>query len=626
MTSLVRVVCEEPRSRRFSSMNENDLLELWKDVSIYINSQLRISKSVFIPGLAHFYVNKDKNNETLLHYVPAHTWDKIPGLHISRPLLQRMAPSETLNFSAISQDKNYSRDLAETALKDLTHSILNLLLTGNSLNLNFPKVGNLQVFSKNIKFRFDPELSKSIGDNILETAKKCSESVNDGMPPLLPNPAAPEEICIETSKKSCLSTTEVTEKFTVADIESVSTEVIDSCNHQTNLRPSTQQQLTLQQSASMQTTNIRPKTQQQNKGEEAVKASEQITGVRGMSILEPMKGILPVLPPLLGKSECWTEDRLPRINSPRSNDDSEFAFLFGLRSVKDYHTHPHSGNRLWSNSKCPLCLQLAAVPVDYKAENKKREIDHDRMLLNLSLEVDREFILRKKELENVHYQESYEIANYNKTKAVEIGIKKKQDVIPLPMGNITDTRVIPPHHLLLRQCTKDEILEQIANKKKNQDEEKSRRIFEDRVLNKKFVQQFKKIEFDEHTEKLKKQQQHCEDLNIQVQEKYAVKEKDIIMENKFANDETSYFKNRRDKARKLYQEQLNLLQQKKDYEKQVLDIQRKSQIDRLAIYKIRLEQDFNLSKKNKYDSRKALESYWLQQMKFRNANLNPYDA
>lgn len=64
--------------------------------------------------------------------------------------------------------------------------------------------------------------------------------------------------------------------------------------------------------------------------------------------------------------------------------------------VKDFHTHPFSGDRLWSNIKCPICRQHGIPVIDYKDDLKKKEIEQDRLLLKLSLDVDSEFLKKKK--------------------------------------------------------------------------------------------------------------------------------------------------------------------------------------------------------------------------------------
>jgi hypothetical protein len=60
------------------------------------------------------------------------------------------------------------------------------------------------------------------------------------------------------------------------------------------------------------------------------------------------------------------------------------------------HTHFYSGNRLWKNDLCPICkAESMKNSVDYEAI-KKAEKENDKMLLHISLDIDREYLEKKK--------------------------------------------------------------------------------------------------------------------------------------------------------------------------------------------------------------------------------------
>lgn len=73
-----------------------------------------------------------------------------------------------------------------------------------------------------------------------------------------------------------------------------------------------------------------------------------------------------------------------------SDECKAFAHLFGVRLPSEYHTHPHSGNRLWSNSRCSLCLQENIELHDQTAEILQAEQNRDKIFLDMAKEVDRE--------------------------------------------------------------------------------------------------------------------------------------------------------------------------------------------------------------------------------------------
>jgi hypothetical protein len=60
------------------------------------------------------------------------------------------------------------------------------------------------------------------------------------------------------------------------------------------------------------------------------------------------------------------------------------------------HTHIHSGDRQWTDEKCPICRARRASVVDLKDELSQKEKEEDKLLLHLSLALDREYINKTK--------------------------------------------------------------------------------------------------------------------------------------------------------------------------------------------------------------------------------------
>ena len=57
------------------------------------------------------------------------------------------------------------------------------------------------------------------------------------------------------------------------------------------------------------------------------------------------------------------------------------------------HTHSYSGDRLWSDLKCPICrIKTQPVVFESKEQMTQREKEEDKMILKVSLEMDRELL------------------------------------------------------------------------------------------------------------------------------------------------------------------------------------------------------------------------------------------
>jgi hypothetical protein len=61
------------------------------------------------------------------------------------------------------------------------------------------------------------------------------------------------------------------------------------------------------------------------------------------------------------------------------------------------HTHAYTGDRLWKDEKCPIC-RIKSQPAVFESKEQQiaREKQEDKMLLTLSLELDKELIRKAK--------------------------------------------------------------------------------------------------------------------------------------------------------------------------------------------------------------------------------------
>jgi hypothetical protein len=171
-------------------------------------------------------------------------------------------------------------------------------------------------------------------------------------------------------------------------------------------------------------------------------------------------------------------------------DDSQYAHLFGIRLPTDYHTHSHSGNRLWSNGHCPLCTQGNIELHDQKDEIKQKESDQDKLFLDMAIEVDQEDAEQKAKLAQELMYKAIQIANHNKMRAMQAQKKKKRDSEPKSMGDLFENRVKPPSRSGLNHDNAQEILQQIQQKKIAEKQQEKERVNQDRMLSSHFVQQY----------------------------------------------------------------------------------------------------------------------------------------
>ncbi|KAI9197302.1 uncharacterized protein BJ171DRAFT_520663 [Polychytrium aggregatum] len=559
---LFRVVCETiPKNRRFSGLAESDLHDLWKALSQLIEVQLRSKRSVNCPGLGCFYVKRvkqisgDETGVCLPQFFPSKNWERIPGYQSSRSSTNGPTVSEPLNFSALTQYCSYPRDELEAGVKDIVHALHRVLKRGTNVVLAMGSFGKLYFQNPEIRLRFYPGFVKSLSDMVKPVTEPVAEHILPLDSPLPSNPVAVDPI--------------------PSPIESVESAPSSSS---ITLPP-----LPALHQAEPQFTEDDPED-----------LSERDLDTEESSVAGTP-------PPKLSKTKA---------------DENDPTYPYGYRVVGT-HTHPHSGDRLWTNVKCPICRQRNMPVIDVKEQLVRREKDHDRLLLHLSLEVDREFMKKTKELELDKLKTAIATAQYNHTKAMDKEAQRKS--INLPMGNLFENRPPPPDRILQNQQLSEGLHEQIVSKQIKRTQEKLQKEYEDRVLNQKFLREFKTSETEAHLEKLKRRQAQQDALSEQIRTAQE-RRKQITgaeTDNPFARSESLMFLYQKEKAKQLYQEQLAIIKQKREYEARVADIERKNALERLCLSRKELEKDLQSLKKSNFQTRKSLESYWTEQIKLK---------
>ncbi|KAJ3195607.1 Coiled-coil domain-containing protein 81 [Irineochytrium annulatum] len=534
---VLREVCEIVKSKRFSSLNQIELADLWKDLTNFIHGRLSARKSVNFPGFGTFYIKRVRKDTDLPEdfcvpkFVPAKAWEKVTGYNKASPTVTGYGPAETVNFSSIAQDSGFARDDVEAGLKDIVHGLFRVLKKGKTIVLPFAALGRLYFQHREIRLRYYPEFLEALA---LKPSEK-SEIPEDTPEPLEPSP-------LERVPLPALTTAEPAEKN----------------DDRSKSRPQTSSK------------------QQQPHFVLTDKAQQQ----------------------------------LHRPQSPPHSDNVD-----ALLSRGGTHTHPHSGNRLWSDVKCPICRQKNAPVVDISELIAKREKEQDRLLLHLSLEGDKEHLRRTKEIDELKLKAAITTAQYNYSKATETEVQRRSNNMNLPMGNPFENRPPPPDRIQQAKELREGLFDQMTIKKTRRLREKREKDLEDAALNSKFTKELKELEIYSHIEKLKRRKQQQEVLAEQIasQAKRNEQSSEPMVDNPFARSENLMFLYQKEKAKQLYQEQMAIIRQKKEYETRLADMDRQHSLDRLALSRKELEKDLHMIQRTNFNTRKSLENVWAQQ-------------
>ncbi|KAJ1549739.1 hypothetical protein HK096_010722, partial [Nowakowskiella sp. JEL0078] len=215
--------------------------------------------------------------------------------------------------------------------------------------------------------------------------------------------------------------------------------------------------------------------------------------------------------------------------------------------------------------------------IELREQMAKKEKEHDRFLLKLSMGADAEYMKNAKEFDHTKLKIAIATAQYNHTKAIEKEAQRKKEIRNLPMGDLYENRIPPPDRVLQNKLLAEGVREQINEKYRGKIKDRLQKEYEDRIL--------RAADIEEHIDKLKRRQQQQEALREQIRTQIVNKEPptEPMKENSFARSENLMFLYKKEKAKQLYQEQLAIVSQKKDYETKISEIERRHSLERLAI-------------------------------------------
>ncbi|KAJ3096795.1 hypothetical protein HK100_005488 [Physocladia obscura] len=304
--------------------------------------------------------------------------------------------------------------------------------------------------------------------------------------------------------------------------------------------------------------------------------------------------------------------------SEKQDEIDEIERLAILLTTRgETHTHSHAGNRLWSDAKCPICRQQNTTVVEVKDILTAREKKQDKMLLLLSLEVDREHLRCSKEEDVKKIKTAVNTAQYNHLEATDKESKRKVEQRNLPLGNIFENRDPGPDRVLQAKELKAGLYDQMTIRRCKKTRDKAAKAEEDRERNERLLKEFKTAQVQNHFDKLRRRQQQQEALGEQMITQELARKREAILEpmteNSFARSETLMFLYQKEKAKQLYQEQLAILKQRRDYEKHVADMEKHHSLERLTSSRKELEKDIHAVKQSNYLMRKGLENTWAVQ-------------
>ncbi|KAI5629536.1 hypothetical protein C0J50_7928 [Silurus asotus] len=427
---LLAVVSEAERNSfpTLSQLSENDVDNIWANVSAFIERHMTMQKGVCIAGLGVFTFSQQKldiGNKYVLYQRPIFILtEKLcqsHGLKQTRPLAAAGdIPVVQLNFSALSIDSPFERDVVEGCVREMLLLLLRAVTAQRTVFLLFQGIGILSFRHSTVKMKFYRNFISSMDGSgtvlwALTNRPGTSISIVSGTLSSLQRPG--------------------------------------SCNAMTFPKIS----------------SGNPLLKMEEEDEEKGSAPELYNGQE-----ENKKEFRPFT--AKNNENISSDERNPEIPSDtmkRNEKDSQPPNGTSKKvEVKPEAAHPSLSCRDHTRAGqelCYLCMQRAQrnVPLYLSEERRREDKDEEKLLLLAEKHKDEQLLLREKAKQEQKLQDSKTTAAFNLGVAETLRAKKSTRSSQLESSYIFGRRPVTPPRLLKQRCYMQELTDQVTQRRVN---------------------------------------------------------------------------------------------------------------------------------------------------------------
>jgi len=152
------------------NLSEEDVLQIWVQVSQFVIRQLIQQKAVNMPGLGMFSVLQCRldlgNNRSLVVQRPifmlAEKFAKTHALTSTKYQSSGEIPVVQLNFAVISMEMGLERDVVEICIKEILSAFNRAVNTRKNVDLTFQNIGRLVIKDGKAKMKFTRDFLKTM--------------------------------------------------------------------------------------------------------------------------------------------------------------------------------------------------------------------------------------------------------------------------------------------------------------------------------------------------------------------------------------------------------------------------------------------------------------------------------
>ncbi|XP_078355169.1 coiled-coil domain-containing protein 81-like [Oculina patagonica] len=173
MAEVMYGLVSEARKNRFSAipkLTEEDIVNVWDNVSRFIERQMALQKGVCVPGLGIFTYSQKKldvgNNKYIQIQRPvfilSEKFAMTHALNSTKHHTTGQIPVVQLNFAALSNETPFNRDTVESCVKEVLQALSRSVQAKRNVEFHFAGIGRLSIRESKVKMKFYKEFLRSM--------------------------------------------------------------------------------------------------------------------------------------------------------------------------------------------------------------------------------------------------------------------------------------------------------------------------------------------------------------------------------------------------------------------------------------------------------------------------------
>ncbi|XP_071344860.1 coiled-coil domain-containing protein 81-like isoform X2 [Trachinotus anak] len=581
MTNILRLVSETSDGRTLptlSQLSQNDIDCIWADVSAYVERQMTSQKGVHLAGLGTFTFSQQKldvgNKFTMIQrpiFLLAGKLLQSLGLKQARPLAAAThLPVVQLNFTAVSQESPFSRDVVEGCVRETLLLLFRALASEKNVFITFQGIGVLSFKNNKVRMKFSSDFINAVdgtGRLLLAFKNRPGSSVSllsDGLS-RLQRP--------QTAKPIILPTV---------------------CSPQADDKAGDRDGWCLSPAADQRNAGEVPQ-QRESKSHQTLQPAK----MKAVSLFEELNPKPPI--------EA-TDKQATSISPPEVAPKVEEPHVSGSCSG-----HTRAGQEL-----CYLCMQRAQrnVPVYLREQQQAEEKAQEKLLLLKEQQRDKQRMEEEQEKLKEQREHAKQVATFN----LQISEQKEKTYCPLhPTSFIFPARPLTPAKRIQQHCYMNDLERQIESRRQHETQDQQSHLLLERLDHVQLVQEIALKKAQQLQEKHQRTKHYKMALDTQVRDKKYTDPPECQADNSWFNRCETAASNTesRERAQKLFQVNFSAAAQRKKEEMHNRQAQLEKEREMLKHNKTELIMDrINRFEKKRHISR-SLEEEWSRSVKLK---------